>query len=139
MSSGIKNTIPLHCDQINTWIECYKKNEMFVVNVGKEVFGLNPSLIADFRVHNEFSEQRNVISTIDQANFKLQNAYEDIQVLVKVDCKCGTVYTAETNKRKVWYCSKCKADIYLNDELMVETNKGKAYLMSNKLDNHKET
>jgi len=136
LNSGIKSTVPLSAIQIEEWKECYQNDKKFIVNVGTETFGLNPSLVADWRVHNKYSEHRKQIEcTIKDVtpNIELKNAYERAKVLIKVDCKCGTTYTTESTKRKVWSCSKCKQEVYIIDDSLHDTNKGKAYVMSNKV------
>lgn len=136
LNSGIKSTMPLSAIQIEEWKECYQNNKKFIVNVGTETFGLNPSLVADWRVHNKYSEHRKQIECIvkDVIPNELKNAYERAEVLIKVDCKCGTTYVAESTKRKMWLCSKCKEEVYIIGDTLHNTNKGKAFLMSNKLE-----
>lgn len=54
LSSGIKNTVPLSVDQIDQWIKNFKERNIFITTIGTEHFGLNPELVADFKVHNKF-------------------------------------------------------------------------------------
>ncbi|MDQ0047660.1 hypothetical protein J2T18_001943 [Paenibacillus polymyxa] len=37
-----------------------------MTTVGKQYFGLNPELVADFKVHNEFSELMEYVAAIQQ-------------------------------------------------------------------------
>lgn len=136
LNSGIKCTIPLSSKQIEKWKKCYENDVKFIVNIGNEIFGLNPVLVADWRVHNKNSEYRSQIVSIikETENTELSKAYAKAQVLVKVICKCGTTYTTETTKRRAWFCSKCKQEVLLINDELCDTNKGKAYIMSNKLE-----
>ncbi|ASA22695.1 hypothetical protein B9T62_19000 [Paenibacillus donghaensis] len=135
LNSGIKNTVPLSNSQIDEWMQCYKNDEKFVTTIGAEYFGLNSNLVADFKVHNKFSVHRNQIVSIQKTEEEILNkAYSNQTIVIKVDCKCGTTYTAESQyKRKTWNCSKCKEIVYLVEDVLVDTNKGKGHLMSNKM------
>ncbi|WP_405169597.1 hypothetical protein [Paenibacillus sp. FSL H3-0286] len=134
LNSGIKNTVPLTVFQINQWIENFKEKTVFVTSIGTEYFGLNPELVADFKVHNKLSEHRKDISSIQKIGVEfLKEAYESKVIIIKIDCKCGTVYTTESLiKRTKWNCSKCKEVVFLSSDSLVDTNKGKAYIMTNK-------
>lgn len=137
LNSGIKSTIPLSAQQIREWKECFDKDKKFVVVIGNEVYGLNPSLIADWKVHNKYSEHRKHVECINRDmhnNVDLETAYTKAEVLIKVDCKCGTIYTTKSIKRKVWLCSKCKEQVFIIDDKLYDTTKGKVYIMSNKVD-----
>lgn len=135
LNSGIRNTVPLSVSQINEWIICFKEDSKFITTIGKEHFGLNSKSVADFKVHNKFSEHRKAISSIQNSKEEddLKEAYERKFVLIKVDCQCGTTYITESPfKRTRWKCSKCKEDIFLMTDGLIDTNKGKAYYMTNK-------
>ena len=135
LNSGIKSTVPLSNEMIMDWIECYKNNKKYIVNIGNETFGLNPSLVADWKVHNKYSEYRKHVECTFST--ELNEAYNDAQVVVRVECKCGTKYTTITTKRKTWFCSKCKAEVFIIDDKLHDTNKGKGYIMSNKVERFK--
>ncbi|OMD66782.1 hypothetical protein BSK50_30630 [Paenibacillus odorifer] len=134
LNSGIKNTTVLSPEQIEEWIECFKNGKKYVTVIGNEYVGINPDLIADFKVHNEFSEQRIQIEVINfpENNKKtdLENAYKEIRILTKVDCKvCNTIYVGDLEYKKLkTFCTKCKNAVYLIEEKgIIDTGKGKAY------------
>ncbi|KJD42658.1 hypothetical protein [Paenibacillus terrae] len=139
MISGIKGSIPLTSQQIQVWMESYRIGTTFITNVGKEYFGLNPKLVADFKVHNEYSEQREHVSAVQptHANMALDSlsaAYRQHKTLIQVTCKCGASYIKESPyKRLKWSCEKCNNIVFLDQKKgMVDTQKGKAWFMTNK-------
>ncbi|MWV44902.1 hypothetical protein GRF59_14870 [Paenibacillus sp. HJL G12] len=136
LNSGIKGTVPLSNNQISRWIECFKINIRFVTSIGNEFFGLNPSLVADFKVHNEKSGQQNQKETSKKLEHleTLSEAYKSNEIAIKVDCKCGTTYTT-TSQHYVtkWYCSKCNEIVFLDkNKGKVPTDKGEALYLTNK-------
>lgn len=135
LNSGVKGTVPLSNKQIQEWIHCYRNDTKFIAEIGKEFFGLNPSLVSDFKVQNQFSDYQNVIMPVQQDNLdRLSTAYRANEILMKIDCKCGTAYVTESPyKRTKWYCTKCKEIVFLDPKKgMVETSRGDAYYMTNK-------
>lgn len=141
LNSGIKGTVPLSNKQIQEWIECYRTDAKFITAIGKEFFGLNPELVADFKVHNRFSNYAEVLKpvgnppTAESDNTdQLSKAYEENRVYFKVDCKCGTTYTTFSQYYTTkWYCSKCKEIVFLDKKKgRVSTDKGDAWYMTNK-------
>ncbi|MGV6935938.1 hypothetical protein ACWA2B_10530 [Paenibacillus sp. CMM36] len=139
LNSGIKGTISLSTKQIQDWIESYRVGSKYVTTVGKEHFGLNPELVADFKVHNEFSEQREHVAVIQptaasKASEQLADAYSQHKTLIQVECKCGASYIEESAyKRSKWGCKECSDIVFLdNKKGMVETVKGKAWYMTNR-------
>ncbi|MEI4908148.1 hypothetical protein Q8G40_29110, partial [Klebsiella pneumoniae] len=86
--------------------------------IGKEFFGLNPELVADFKVHNRFSNYAELIKPVVPSSEsdntdQLSKAYEENRVYFKVDCKCGTTYTTFSQYYTTkWYCSKCKEIVF---------------------------
>lgn len=139
LNSGIKGTVPLSNKQIQEWIECYRTDAKFITAIGKEFFGLNPELVADFKVHNRFSNYaeliKPVVSSSESDNTdQLSKAYEENRVYFKVDCKCGTTYTTFSQYYTTkWYCSKCKEIVFLDKKKgRVPTDKGDAWYMTNK-------
>jgi hypothetical protein len=142
LNSGIKGTVNLSTKQIQEWIESYRVGSKYVTTVGKEHFGLNPELVADFKVHNEFSEQREHVVAIQptvasKASEKLADAYSQRKVLIQVECKCGASYIEESAyKRNKWGCKECSEIVFLDSKKgMVDTVKGKAWIVNTKLDN----
>ncbi len=80
LSSGVKGSVSLDEEQVENWIKCYLEGRQFITNLDDELFGLNPTLVADFKVHNKFSEQREYISTVHMlSNYELEKAYKHIQ------------------------------------------------------------
>ncbi|WP_322905443.1 hypothetical protein [Paenibacillus campi] len=137
LNSGIKGTVPLSNQQIEEWLESYRTNTRFVTSIGKEFFGLNPELVADFKVQNQFSDYQRVLTPNqqpDESEDHLSSAYKQNGVLIKVDCKCGTAYTTDSPiMRTKWYCTKCKEIVFLDPKKgKVETSRGDAYYMTNK-------
>lgn len=139
LNSGIKGTVPLSNSQIKQWLECYKTNIRFVTQIGKEYFGINPALVADFKVHNEFSSHPNVIVARQHdegyTNTKsLTDEFQKNEVLIHIDCSCGTAYTTGSSYyRTKWYCTKCKEIVFLDKSKgMLSTSKGDAHYMTNK-------
>ncbi|TKH44205.1 hypothetical protein C1I60_12810 [Paenibacillus terrae] len=139
LNSGIKGSINLSTKQIQGWIESYRVGSKYVTTVGKEHFGLNPELVADFKVHNEFSEQREHVTAIQptaasKANEQLADAYSQHKTLIQVECKCGASYIEESAyKRSKWGCKECGEIVFLDSKKgMVETLKGKAWYMTNR-------
>lgn len=136
LNSGIKGTVPLSNEQIRLWMECYKGGTKFVTEIGKEFFGLNPELVADFKVHNKFSNYQESITPVQPQTVmtELSDAYKKEQILIKVECKCGTSYVTESPfKRTKWYCTKCNEIVFLDSKKgKVDTSKGPAYYMTNK-------
>ena len=140
LNSGIKGTVPLSNKQIQEWIECYRTNQKFITAIGKEFFGLNPELVADFKVHNRFSNYAEVIKPVGNQPVEPENAeqlskaYEENRVYFKVDCKCGTTYTTFSQYYTTkWYCSKCNEIVFLDKKKgKVLTDKGDAWYMTNK-------
>ncbi|AOK91782.1 hypothetical protein [Paenibacillus polymyxa] len=140
LNSGIKGTISLSTKQIQDWIESYRVGSKYVTTVGKEHFGLNPELVADFKVHNEYSEQREYVSAIQQSTAvskgseQLADAYGQHKALIQIECKCGASYSEESAyKRNKWGCKECSEIVFLdNKKGMVETVKGKAWYMTNR-------
>lgn len=59
LNSGIKGTVDLTSKQVQEWIKAYRIGSKFVTVVGKQYFGLNPELVADFKVHNEYWSREN--------------------------------------------------------------------------------
>ncbi|GIO68654.1 hypothetical protein VQ056_10035 [Paenibacillus sp. JTLBN-2024] len=140
LNSGIKGTVPLSNKQIQEWIECYRTDAKFITAIGKEFFGLNPELVADFKVHNRFSNYAEVIKPVGNRptesdnTDQLSKAYEENRVYFKVDCKCGTTYTTYSQYYTTkWYCSKCNEIVFLDKKKgKVATDKGDAWYMTNK-------
>lgn len=89
---------------------------------GETVFGLNPELVADFKVHNEYSEQREHISIIQPVMERkaveldpLVEAYSQYKTLIQVECKCGASYIEESpHKRTKWSCKECNNIVFLD-------------------------
>jgi hypothetical protein len=139
LNSGIKNTIPLSSKQIGEWIDCYKKGIRYVTIIGEEYFGINPSLVADWKVHNEYSEQRTNVEAIKTKSYfqneEIEEAYNSrIKINAKVDCKkCLTIYACElSHKIDKTTCTKCKSEVYLDvDKGIIFTGKGNGYLYTN--------
>ncbi|MGG6480608.1 hypothetical protein ABHN03_26045, partial [Paenibacillus sp. NRS-1775] len=107
--------------------------------VGREHFGLNPELVADFKVHNEFSEQREHITAIQptaasKASEQLADAYSQHKTLIQVECKCGASYIEESAyKRSKWGCKECGEIVFLDSKKgTVDTAEGKAWYMTNR-------
>ncbi|WP_226000959.1 hypothetical protein [Paenibacillus sp. BJ-4] len=139
LNSGIKGTVNLSSKQIQDWIESYRVGSKYVITVGKEHFGLNPELVADFKVHNEYSEQREHVVAIQQAaaskaTEQLADAYSQHKVLIQVECKCGASYIEESAyKRNKWGCKECGDIVFLDSKKgMVDTIKGKVWYMTNR-------
>ncbi|SEN47537.1 hypothetical protein SAMN04487895_101647 [Paenibacillus sophorae] len=138
LNSGIKGTVNLSLVQIKEWIDCFKIGTRFVTYVGDEHFGLNPNCVADYKVHNVYSEQRRQLEVIQPKEIleskELLEAYEVKQIVARVECKkCSTQYTTDLiYKMPETICTKCKSKVYLQEQLgMINTNKGKAYYYSN--------
>jgi len=138
LNSGIKGTVPLSNKQIHEWIESYRANTRFITAIGKEFFGLNPELVADFKVQNRFSNYVELITPItavdQEKNDELLQAYDENLVFFKVDCKCGTTYTTYSQYYTTkWFCSKCKEIVFMDKKKgKVPTDKGEAWYMTNK-------
>ncbi|WP_311078198.1 hypothetical protein [Paenibacillus polymyxa] len=139
LNSGIKGSINLSTKQIQDWIESYRVGSKYVTTVGKEHFGLSPELVADFKVHNEYSEQREYVTAIQptavsKATEQLTDAYNQHKVLIQVECKCGASSIVESAyKRSKWGCKECGDIVFLDSKKgMVDTTKGKAWYMTNK-------
>ncbi|KAF6564084.1 hypothetical protein G9G63_12195 [Paenibacillus sp. EKM202P] len=141
LNSGIKGTVDLTSKQVQEWIKAYRIGSKFVTVVGKQYFGLNPELVADFKVHNEYSEQREHISMIQPIMEHkavdldpLVEAYSQYKTLIQVECKCGASYIEESpHKRTKWSCKECNNIVFLDRKKgMVDTNIGKAWYMTNK-------
>ncbi|MFB5267254.1 hypothetical protein ACE3NQ_06785 [Paenibacillus terreus] len=138
LNSGIKGTVPLSNQQIREWMDCYRNGRKFVTEIGKEFFGLHSELVADFKVHNAHSSYQEVLAPVQQQHDhsmkQLSNAYKASEILIKIDCKCGTAYVTESPfKRTKWYCTKCREIVFLDSKKgMVETSRGEAYYMTNK-------
>ncbi|ANS77184.1 hypothetical protein AWM70_10175 [Paenibacillus yonginensis] len=140
LNSGIKGTVPLSPDQIKIWMECYKNGVKFVTEIGQEFFGLNPELVADFKVHNKYSSYQETIMPVSQGQHsnlnqqQLSSAYKKSELLIKVDCKCGASYVTHSPlKRTKWYCNECNEIVFLDMKKgLVDTPKGPAHYMTNK-------
>ncbi|WP_025721416.1 hypothetical protein [Paenibacillus sp. 1-18] len=138
LNSGIKGTVNLSSKQIQDWIESYRVGSKYVTTVGKEHFGLNPELVADFKVHNEFSEQREHVAqqptVASKASEQLADAYNHHKTLIQVECKCGASYIEESAyKRSKWGCKECGEIVFMDSKKgMVDTVKGKAWYMTNR-------
>ncbi|WP_342423175.1 hypothetical protein [Paenibacillus sp. FSL E2-0178] len=79
LNSGIKGTVNLSPKQIEEWINCYIEKSSYVTIIGKEYFGINSVLVADFKVHNAYSEQRieiEVVKQLSMLNDELVEAYD---------------------------------------------------------------
>lgn len=137
LNSGVKGTAPLSNKQILDWLDCYKSNIKFITSIGNEFFGLNPALVADFKVHNEtnkFQQISNEPEKNQEILESLSEAYKQNEFIMKINCKCGTVYTT-TSQYPVtkWYCSKCKEIVFLDKKKgKVPTDKGEAAYLTNK-------
>ncbi|WP_431089942.1 hypothetical protein [Paenibacillus sp. 8b26] len=139
LNSGIKGTVNLSSKQIQDWIESYHVGSKYVTTVGKEHFGLNPELVADFKVHNEYSEQREYVAAIhptaaSKASEQLADAYGQHKTLIQVECKCGASFIEDSPyKRSKWGCKECGDIVFLDSKKgMVDTVKGKAWYMTNR-------
>ncbi|MFK4304453.1 MULTISPECIES: hypothetical protein [unclassified Paenibacillus] len=139
MNSGIKGTVNLSNKQIQDWIESYRVGSKYVTTVGKEHFGLNPELVADFKVHNEYSEQREHVAAIQptaasKASVQLADAYSQHKTLIQVECKCEASYIEESAyKRSKWGCKECGEIVFLDSKKgTVDTVEGKAWYMTNR-------
>lgn len=137
LNSGIKGTVPLSPDQIGKWMNCYKAGSKFVTEIGQEFFGLNPELVADFKVHNKYSSYQEAILPVQTGtnlNQQLTSAYKKNEILIKVECKCGASYLTESPLRRTkWSCGECNEIIFLDHKKgQIETPRGLAYYMTNK-------
>ncbi|WP_223066565.1 hypothetical protein [Paenibacillus caui] len=139
LNSGIKGTVPLSPDQIKTWMNCYRDGSKFLTEIGQEFFGLNPELVADFKVHNKYSSYQEAILPVQalpnlNQQQQLSSAYKKNELLIKVECKCGASYLTNSSlKRTKWYCSKCNEIVFLDSKKgLVDTPKGPAHYMTNR-------
>ncbi|MGG1671561.1 hypothetical protein ACIFOE_13085 [Paenibacillus sp. NRS-1783] len=139
LNSGIKGTVNLSTIQIQDWIELYRVGSKYVTTVGREHFGLNPELVADFKVHNEYSEQREHITAIQptatsKITEQLADAYSQHKTLIQVECKCGASYIEESAyKRSKWGCKECGEIVFLDSKKgTVDTAEEKTWYMTNR-------
>ncbi|OAB45982.1 hypothetical protein [Paenibacillus glacialis] len=139
LNSGVKGTVPLSDKQIEEWIESYKSNTIFITVVGKEWFGLNSDLVADFKVHNSFSDHREYIvpaQSIEESN-QLEVAYNQHsqqKTMIRVECKCGASYIESLAKyRTKSSCKECNSMVFLDKKVgLIDVGKDKGYYMTNK-------
>ncbi|MEC0089902.1 hypothetical protein [Paenibacillus macquariensis] len=146
LNSGVKGTVPLSGEQIKEWIEAYSNNKKYVTVIGMEWFGLNSDLVADFKVHNNSSEQREYIAPtqpivesgkVEEESNQLAVAYRqqsEERLLIQVDCKCGASYEEGLSKyRTKSSCKECNSLVFMDRKVgIVDTVKGKAWYMTNK-------
>ncbi|WP_346836037.1 hypothetical protein [Paenibacillus polymyxa] len=139
LNSGIKGSITFSNKQIEEWMESYRIGSKYVTTVGKVFFGLNPELVADFKVHNESSEQREHISVkpitgTNKINEQIADAYSKYETQIQVDCKCGESYIMKSAYKKTkWGCKNCGEMVFLDRKVgMVNTEQGKAWYMTNR-------
>ncbi|OZB98073.1 hypothetical protein CJP46_02585 [Paenibacillus sp. XY044] len=126
LSSGIRGTVPLSTNSINDWLECYNLNKVFITKIGTEYFGLDPKYVADFKVHNE---QHDSFKNDSKHFDSLSEAYNIEKIIIKVDCKCNTIYNTELSYyTSKWYCSKCKESVY-HDKNYSETKSDKRTIL----------
>lgn len=107
LNSGIKETIALSEEQIGIWIHCYKNNQKFITNIGKEQFGLDPDLVADFKVNNRFSYHFTPtvpIQSEKESYSKLAEAYKEKQIPIKISSE-RAYHTESPYKRTKWHCT----------------------------------
>jgi hypothetical protein len=146
LNSGVKGTVPLSSRQIEEWMEAYNNKKMYITVMGQEWFGLNSDLVADFKVHNNSSEQREYIvpmgsivesNKAEEESNQLEVAYSqqsEQRTLIQVECKCGAAYIESLAKyRTKSSCKECSSLVFLDKKVgLIDLGKDKGYYMTNK-------
>ncbi|ALS09890.1 hypothetical protein ABE82_26080 (plasmid) [Paenibacillus peoriae] len=138
MNSGIKGSVVFTSKQISEWIESYRVGSRYVTTVNRDYFGLNPELVADFKIHNYFSEQRIQLETIPLENPKndlqADSTYSKAETIMQIECKCGESYIIRSAYKKLkWSCKNCNSIVFLDRKKgLVDTEEGKAWYMTNR-------
>lgn len=138
MNSGIKGSVAFTSKQISEWIESYRVGSRYVTTVNRDYFGLNPELVADFKIHNHFSEQRIHLETVPPGNPKndlqVDSTYSKAEIITQIECKCGESYIIRSAYKKYkWSCKRCNSIVFLDPKKgLVDTEEGKAWYLTNR-------
>lgn len=130
MASGISNSIFITTDQANEWLSCYKENRKFIIQIDKNVVGIQPDLVANFFV-DSFHKENDVTNFVMDKDIEL---IEPVEVPFYVTCTCGANYYRILDiNREHSLCMVCKKNRVFADysEGVIEGRKGKGYYMTN--------
>ncbi|PKQ89442.1 hypothetical protein CXK86_20580 [Paenibacillus sp. BGI2013] len=149
LNSGVKGKVELSKEQSEEWITCYNNETRFITSVGKDIFGLNATLVADFKL--EQSEQQIELDTLNSSQTKeditetelnqdKSNLLEtDIslpipRVTFKIACKCSATYCAPYKKTTTFSkCKYCGERVFVDYSAgIIDTHFGKGLFMTNK-------
>lgn len=149
LNSGVKGKVELAKEQSEEWIKCYNNKTRFITSVGKDIFGLNASLVADFKL--EQNEQQIELDTVnssqteeDSTEAELDNATRNLlepdnslpipRVTFKVTCKCSATYCAPYRKTTTFSkCKYCGERVFVDYSAgIIDTHFGKGLFMTNK-------
>ncbi|NUU54787.1 hypothetical protein HP548_11930 [Paenibacillus taichungensis] len=149
LNSGVKGKVELSKEQSEEWIKCYNNKTRFITSVGKDIFGLNASLVADFKL--EQNEQQIELDTVnssqteeDSTEAELDNATRNLlepdnslpipRVTFKITCKCSATYCAPYRKTTTFSkCKYCGERVFVDYSAgIIDTHFGKGLFMTNK-------
>ncbi|SLK16215.1 MULTISPECIES: hypothetical protein [unclassified Paenibacillus] len=149
LNSGVKGTVELSKEQSEEWIKCYNNETRFITSVGKDIFGLNASLVADFKLeqneqqielYTPNSSQTEENSTETELDHETRNILETDnslpipRVTFKITCKCSATYHAPYRKTTTFSkCKYCGERVFVDYSAgIIDTHFGKGLFMTNK-------
>lgn len=149
LNSGVKGKVELSKEQSEEWIKCYNNETRFITSVGKDIFGLNASLVADFKLEqNELQIELDTVNSSqteeDSTEEELDNATRNLlepdnslpipRVTFKITCKCSATYCAPYRKTTTFSkCKYCGERVFVDYSAgIIDTHFGKGLFMTNK-------
>lgn len=149
LNSGVKGKVELSKEQSEEWIKCYNNETRFITTVGKDIFGLNATLVADFKL--EQPEQQIELETLNSSQtkeniteselnheksnlFETDNSLPVPRVTFKITCKCTATYHAPYRKTTTFSkCKYCGERVFVDNSAgIIDTHFGKGLVMTNK-------
>ncbi|SEB27621.1 hypothetical protein [Paenibacillus sp. 276b] len=149
LNNGVKGKVELSKEQSEDWIKCYNNETRFITSVGKNIFGLNASLVADFKL--EQNEQQIELETLNSSqtvegttetelNYETRNLLEKEnslpipRVTFKITCRCSATYCAPYRKNTTFSkCKYCGERVFVDYSAgIIDTHFGKGLFMTNK-------
>lgn len=140
LNSGVKGKVELSKEQSEEWIKCYNNETRFITSVGKDIFGLNASLVADFKL--EQNEQQNELDPLNSSQTEENSTETELEhdslpiprVTFKITCKCSATYHAPYRKTtKFSKCKYCGERVFVDNSAgIIDTHFGKGLVMTNR-------
>ncbi|TKJ87189.1 hypothetical protein PaeCFBP13512_18375 [Paenibacillus sp. CFBP13512] len=134
LNSGIKKDVYLTKEQLVEWMQCYKTNTRFVVQIDKDVHGISPHLVATFEIKSTYLEKSELQLLLNSETEEMEEMIEPEKCVFYITCSCGANYYRyhEIDRRHLM-CLVCRQKQIFADYSVgvVEGAQGIGYSMTN--------